>query len=99
MAATLFQHSRTPLNKWFLALYLTWQQQPTRMTACCLAKRLNINYVTARRITNRIRDAVAAASLEPDIPFDWFLRCVILTSTQRSEGQSYFPKPHARLEA
>lgn len=53
---TVFHHTRIPLQKWFLAIYLI-TSSPKRLPVRDLASRVGINKNTALRLTIQIRQA------------------------------------------
>jgi len=55
---TIFEKSRTPLRKWFWAVYLL-SQHKNGMSALSLSQFLNIAYWTALSMTHKIRSAMA----------------------------------------
>ena len=55
---TIFEKSRTPLRKWFWAIYLL-SQHKNSIAALTLSRFLNIAYWTALSMTHKIRSAMA----------------------------------------
>ena len=59
-AGTLFAHSRLPLTKWFLAIYLLVQTK-TNLAALELTRHLNVCYRTAWRLKHKLLKAMEHA--------------------------------------
>lgn len=57
MAGTLFEHSRLPLNTWFLAMYLLTQTK-TNLAALELARHLGVSYSSAWRMKHKLMQAM-----------------------------------------
>jgi transposase-like protein len=60
IAGTVFENSRTPLTKWFLALYMI--SLPTGISAVSLQKMLQVTYKTAWTIGTKLRYAMSQDS-------------------------------------
>ena len=59
-AGTVFAKSRTPLTKWFLAIYLMTGTRGT-LTAKALQRRVGVTYKTAWRMRHALRRLMASA--------------------------------------
>ena len=69
-AGTIFDKSRTPLSKWFLAIYLV-SCSKRRCSALRLMRELGISYGTAWAMSHKIRIAVNErdGSIQQGLPF------------------------------
>lgn len=55
---TVFHHTRLPLQKWFLAIYLTLGETEKNISIRQLSRHLRVNKDTAWRIVTRIKDTL-----------------------------------------
>ncbi|TAK77070.1 MAG: IS1595 family transposase, partial [Dehalococcoidia bacterium] len=63
LAGTIFQDSKLPLRKWFVAVYLMCESKKG-MSSSQLGRTVGVSYKTAWFLTHRIRGAMGAVVLE-----------------------------------